>query len=577
MSEKKVISRTTLKPTVKYNTLKYKPSCTYWRTNALVFLIFITVIIIIAILGYLNQPSGDPWFWLAIYILFAFFASIIMVILIVSFILRLINREKKCDRHRSVMTATYVIYRKGSRPIFQISDKFPSLNDVMKGNITSALRQYEPPKGWPSNIAWKPKRHFGPFRRGSEFSEIQVTLGQGWLGSGTNLKITATTAWYHNKYYTGHLDANILSKYYPGGPGNLPANLTPQINPILFELQSIHYSSRYGGSIHLRFMLLEDYGYEFTDRPIPPPNGTIPATPTPVRKWDVGASIYREIGGGTRRNVGTLEMSLYIVPTPRCLNPLDTIDEGNLARDIRDVPIYVELLGRQFTTYEEGKLPVTTEKIPPELTSIFEELYPLIESQLRADSKRFVYAWLHSELQARIDKLDNVKTIMITDDFCDIITEKAQPIFSISMRFAMGVPNEIDTEYGEEELKLLYNVFYRYVGDYENTFITGGLMRLHEEEVSRWCKVGSFTMDELPNVQFFSIVTAILEEGNPFHTEGVEFHETVFEIDTEVVQAIAAAMAPLGLYDVPMEDVVHFITEDATYFELRIRAILQFR
>lgn len=152
----------------------------------------------------------------------------------------------------------------------------------------------------------------GPFSL-DEFSEIQILL-QGEVAR-----------WYYNSYFDLAADADLYARYFlfntpagqhqvPSGPdaqtpspdgagtaqdpkrpgaetGEVPAEQGPQ--GILMTLKSVHYSSRYGGSVRLVFEMSEDYFYELRFDPY----------------------VY---------DLSSLNLSVYVVPSAEALNPLST-------------------------------------------------------------------------------------------------------------------------------------------------------------------------------------------------------------------------------------------------------------
>jgi hypothetical protein len=161
-----------------------------------------------------------------------------------------------------------------------------------------------------------PQSWNGPFAF-DEFEQIQILLHKD------------ATTWYYNSYFDQVPDPRIYARYYqydsatqmhevPSGPsvrtpspdgagtaqdprragaetGGIPGDQGPQ--GILMTLKSVHYSSRYGGSVRLVFEMEEDYYYEFRFEPF----------------------VY---------GLSTLELSVYVVPLAKCLNPLSSQISG---------------------------------------------------------------------------------------------------------------------------------------------------------------------------------------------------------------------------------------------------------
>ena len=157
------------------------------------------------------------------------------------------------------------------------------------------------PIGWPEDQAWKPRANVGPHFRGSEFKEIEVVL---------NPHLNRLS-WYFSNYFTelGAIDLAIYQKYWqtqwfpsvsspvkkalaiPGAP---PTGAPG--SSVLFYLDSIDYSSRYGGSVELYFRQDESTAFEIAK---------MITAPADWRIWDISG----------------LNMFIYVTPQPNVLNP----------------------------------------------------------------------------------------------------------------------------------------------------------------------------------------------------------------------------------------------------------------
>jgi hypothetical protein len=152
-------------------------------------------------------------------------------------------------------------------------------------------------------------RFIGPFEY-NYFKDIQIVLDKDGA------------EWCYNNYFQSVPNKNLYARYYrysrsqgkhivpttntpgsdgaPPRPGAQTDNIPDSQNAqgVLLELKSIHYSSRFGGSVKLLFEMIEEYYYEFRFEPY----------------------LY---------DLSFLEVSIYVVPLADSLNPrLRTSSEG---------------------------------------------------------------------------------------------------------------------------------------------------------------------------------------------------------------------------------------------------------
>jgi hypothetical protein len=239
------------------------------------------------------------------------------------------------------------------------------------------------PQNYPIRLSWRPLRHFGPFFKGSDITQVQVGLNE------------RTATWYYNEFLATHEDTAIFKRYYGSSlPTNRPpSNVVPGtfpssngFNDIVLSLQRVSYSSRYGGTVELKFKAVEDYEVE-------------------VRKdttlWDIG----------------TLEMNAYVVPVAGSFNPNYLLQYSSLT--------YLEFVPQEAVAYElvNEKLTSLPDNNLAELNSALKEIaVHLLTNTFTRDASRFVHAFVHSQFKDYIGPTDKVDIVEITDDFLDLHT-----------------------------------------------------------------------------------------------------------------------------------------------------------
>jgi len=343
----------------------------------------------------------------------------------------------------------------------------------------------------------RPWRHVGPLMAGSEFSEVQVVLTHP-----SNGQWRAT--WYHNGYYVGHPDSALLSLYY--APGTLPQDATPVVHeapgsrdaPVLFALDSLRYSSRFGGSIQLHFLMSEDIGFEF-------------------------------VSGQDLWDVRVLEMSIFINPEPSVFNPV-TPGGRNLLGILAGRPRNVEFVADDVTSY----VAVSTDDLVqlPEETAV--PLEPLLSEAVSAiegspllvdDAFRFVHAYLHQLFQDRFGPTDGGDYVEVSDNYFMLYTRERQPILWIEIRFA---DIWAETEATKEEIVIEWRLWHCHsVGPCELASF-GKTPELNHQESSRWYFAGAFTLERCPPTGFMSAYAA---EHDPLFDDflGFDFADLIFD------------------------------------------------
>lgn len=335
------------------------------------------------------------------------------------------------------------------------------------------------------NLVISPLKFTGPFITSSDFSEIQLVLN-GSKG-----------IWYFNDYFDKISDNTIRSSYeryykeandrftlqsdqiplstYGTGMPLIPGQGAIEI---LLTLRSIHYSGKYGGSVKLVFEMEEEYGYEFA----------------------LGEYLC---------DLSALLIEIYVIPLPRYLNadkskgrsfPIHMVGPQSLRPVLS--PVFIEFFPTFRAVYKcyippppSGPVEPRSEPDPrlrllsdaTELEIARKEIliklnewgntalstnydYPdlnlsayLQDRTFEYTASRFVYGWLHSQLNNLLEDDDIVEQIWINEDDLEIKTYKGQWLFSIYCK----VENLfLDSEWGGEEVKVTIGAYHDF---YEST------------------------------------------------------------------------------------------------------------
>jgi hypothetical protein len=262
------------------------------------------------------------------------------------------------------------------------------------------------PVGFPPHLAWRPNRHFGPFTRGSTFANIQVKIGR------------HEASVYFNKFFIDCIptsDRPIYIKYFEGDlptnrtpfssdppthvPGNAPSVGVDGPNDILFELKTIYYTSKFGGSIKLEFEQKEDYEYEVR-------NGEI--------LWDLKNTI----------------MNIYVIPAPSYFNPI-------LGPELGGHGVRFEFLTDTVTTYEDNS--ISDDNRLTLLKSTLLDYGTSLETlggrmEFRKDIEKFVYGFIHTQFQSELEPDNKVDMIELTDNFIDLHNRPGTTKFRIDLK-----------------------------------------------------------------------------------------------------------------------------------------------
>lgn len=332
---------------------------------------------------------------------------------------------------------------------------------VQRESVTLASPE---PSFWPKTITWRPRRHFGMFREGSDLSQIQVLING------------ASASWYFNDFFADQDQTakDIYRIYYrPSYSGStagvtLPTDNTPALshrpgdllgimnrsasqapnavttsadgaaNNILLSAYRSYYSNKFGGSLAIHFraadidapseqtLVSEDFEYEFTK-------------------------------GDYRFDLDNLEMILYVNPRTTSFNPKITAVNMNTVGG-------VEFLYSDYVGYTDVH-PVTS---PEAETTLHEAMHhvgssvisslvgggPTSTFGVRPPASVFAHAWIHNQFTDLIADNDKVVKILIKNNWADVATEQYEPYFFarwkidyIVENLPFSIFNEISMEY----------------------------------------------------------------------------------------------------------------------------------
>ena len=270
----------------------------------------------------------------------------------------------------------------------------------------------EAPSNWPANRAWRPRRHTGPFYRGSDLGLVQIVARQ------------TSGGWYFNDYFATCPDGPFYSLYFNNTlpstatppnvpvPGTVPSNAG--FNSVIFGLQRISYTSRYGGSVELSFEMLEDLEYEL--------RGTAPDTTTTTKDvvWDFQA----------------LRMNIYVQPLAGYFNHPNLIYQVGtpFVEFIAEDPVAYEIVSATGSGSAAQVVRRSDEEALEGLRGSFDSIALTMAGAWRATAARFVHGFLHGQFQNEIGPLENVNVVEISDDHFQVVTSTGTPHFTVELR-----------------------------------------------------------------------------------------------------------------------------------------------
>ena len=276
--------------------------------------------------------------------------------------------------------------------------------------VQSSKKAFAKPQGWPTNKAWRPLRHFGPFTDIGDTAQIQLHV------NGNSVR------WYFNNYYATCPDAQWHERYFRN---DLPKNATPDpptprykpgelrasdgMHDLLFELDRVELKSLFGGSVELIFQTRENYEFEFRK------DDTI---------WDFES----------------LRMSIYVTPIAEIFNTPNFITNQK--------PIGIVFQAKNPTAYtiaNEQFLRKPDDNTMEGLQAALDEVQVSLLNSIGTNAIRFVHGLIHGQLQNKIGNSNKVKMVEITDGFIDVLTEPGTKMFSVALRLD---PITLDTSDG---------------------------------------------------------------------------------------------------------------------------------
>jgi hypothetical protein len=302
----------------------------------------------------------------------------------------------------------------------------------------SELHTTTRPPSWPKDVAWRPMRHFGRFRAGSDLNQIQVLVDK------------RSASWYYNGYFASFTPDEVTDaepvwriyfrrNYFEDTPAQatLPTETTPQlshapggdgqgnwhleshfphgyINDMLFSLASVSWSSRFGGTAALEFRQTSFTG------PNEPSNPQEDFELEAVR--DVGADKYRF-------DLNDVSMHVYVTPHPGAFNPKN---QATVA-----MPAHVQFAVGRVDAYKNGTA-VPASSVEQLLRETLDTAAATVARSLggnnRSPASVFTLGFIHNQFQHLIGANDKVTRIYISDEWLDLVTEQYQPYIFSSIR-----------------------------------------------------------------------------------------------------------------------------------------------
>jgi hypothetical protein len=384
------------------------------------------------------------------------------------------------------------------RPIVKKMDAILTVGTTRASSLGPILPT--PPRGWPRDLAWKPRRYFGPFWHSSRLEEIEV-LVQG----------PSTAIWYHNDFFTNHPDAAPYQPFYPGNV--LPSDRTPDrqympgyIPPqdgagvIYFALERVSYSSRYGGTVELFFRSQGNVGLEFR-------NGQI--------VWDVT----------------DLLMKIFVTPTKEGqTTPLLAHGKGEVTCEFHPRGVTAYSLTTPSTPFQ-----VLTDNHGSELAGILNVLAARVISDIRDSARRFVAGFLTAQFSELLGPDIVVDSINISDDFIQFFTHKGVPHVWVSFQ-ARNVHSYGADIITEPEFRLTLSSDYVWTSG-----IIHGPSRTADVEnhgATPWVTVGQWTLDEIRHLGSIVLRVSGVEVDWPDSDDVFDTYETAITLDqAELVAA----------------------------------------
>jgi hypothetical protein len=292
------------------------------------------------------------------------------------------------------------------------------------------------------------RRFVGPFWSGSDLGAIQVSIS------------TGNPSWYFGDFFTTSASSSSYNYSFnnalPSGAAPVPSCIPgafPSASgalPLTFVLFQIDYSSRYGGSVQLRFRLAESTGYE-------------------LRKdsnlWDLGG----------------LQLHVFVGVNPQTFRVLS----------LTNTPVSAELRYTKIQAYEIpakvfGSAQLPPVALPTALRDVADtELRNLVLNVMTPQSgfdpaRRFVIGYLRSLFP---DILANSKLrvdgVCIADDQISFHTHEILPMVRVTMSVAAGLGLEdggfagLGMTFDAPEFTFELNISWSHVTSTGETFAIG--------------------------------------------------------------------------------------------------------
>jgi hypothetical protein len=371
-----------------------------------------------------------------------------------------------------------------------------------------------PPLDWPTQTAWLPQRHFGPFLEVSKFDEIQVLVQQG---------ANQSPQWYFNDYFRRNRYRRIYSKYFQNGvlptgdtsatpqldnvPGQVPARGSAGFGDaevastdILFVLDQIRYTSRYGGSVEFSFQTAEDYEYELR-------RGS--------KLWDIQS----------------MELYVYSNLKAASFNPIPF--QSNLF----EAPVYAELRPRAYQMYNidtDFKIRASKNQHEEALESALQKIADRIASHVNKPANQFAHGYVHTQFQAALppDSTNKVRKVLLSENYLDLHFTERVPLFTLRGRLT-GIHAPTLDLFSNEEFRGFLSVGHKYKGkpdEWHRVYFPGDFGTIEAVGYTYWLPLGHWSLEEC---QFLEKVTVnvYLMEDDPagHHLFDIKTHKFLFE------------------------------------------------
>jgi hypothetical protein len=352
------------------------------------------------------------------------------------------------------------------------------------------------PSGWPSRIPWRPMRFYGPFRF-PEFSAITITLNA-----------SSTASFNFNSFFSNHPDADKFKQFFPGS--TLPSTIVPDqedppgqmptgdgVGAMTARLDQVDYTSRYGGSVELKFTVHRNCGYNLRQ-------GTL--------AWDLEGVDFR----------------IYVNPTTTGLNQtLNASGSGNVTCEVdaREAAAYqLSLQGNNVKS-----IVAIDDVHEAELRTALHSVAQSLSSALAQDARRFVYGFLYSQFPDVTGPGMIVSSVRISDGELDLVTHKGIPVVAVRFcaidTWGVQVASLPDT-WGHAEHRLTLSSQHVY----KDQILPGPQAKTFDVEPhgdTPWVFAGAWTLDESAQVGTIQMSISgaevdVLSPDDPFGTVTME-------------------------------------------------------